>query len=184
MQFNLRQLNAFQQALADMLPSASEIRGTVSVNEFDDAKTQIDNQKEKVVSAIEKYHEISLIVVKLRNLIAKGNVESGVSTILTFLSSIEKQIAVYSIVVGADTVKTIEHLDTRIEKLKTSTDSWSRTFDTGIFTREELDGFSSILRKMKKDKQLMKDRLLNANLNHMIEVGDEVVEVLSKYELI
>lgn len=183
MQFNLRQLNGFQQALAEMLPSGSEVSGMVSINEFDDAKTQIEDKKDKVITAMEKYHEISSVVVKLRNLIARGNLESGVASILTFLSSLDKKITIYSMVTGSEVLKSFDHLNTRIEKLKV-TDSYSRTFNTGIFTREELDQFNSILRKMKKEKQAMKDKLLGANLNHMIEVSDEVVQVLSKYELI
>jgi hypothetical protein len=188
---NLRKANALQSEIRKAI-SSSGVKDTLSVNEY---TTNLDGVLEKAMAdfATDVTRKVALntALFNIRKSVAQANANNGVSDVLTDIELIDAKMAVYSNVATKEVAKSFSEITARIDKLKTVPADASRAsaiygdrynnVETSVVEQGTIDGAKAIVKQLKREKQILQDKLLTINVNTVINI-DTVDEMVLKME--
>ena len=187
---NLRKANALQSEIRKAI-AAKNVSDTIIITEF---TKNVDGVLEKAMAdfATDVTRKVALntALFNIRKSVARVNAFAGVSDILTDIELIDANMAVYSAVSTKEVAKTLGEITARIEKMKASTsdtntraiygDRYSNV-ETSVVEQMRINGSKEVVKKLKREKQALQDKLLTLNVNKTIDI-DHVDEMVLKSE--
>jgi uncharacterized protein YdcH (DUF465 family) len=189
MQITLRKANAVQSEIRKAI-AAKNVSDTVSITEF---TKNVDGVLSKAMSDfttdVTRKVALNTALFNIRKNVARVNASAGVSDILADIELIDANMAVYSAVSTKDVAKTLTEIVARIEKMKATTASATdriygdryNTVETTVVEQSVIDGSKEVVKKLKREKQALQDKLLTLNVNKTIDI-DHVDEMVLKLE--
>ena len=189
MQITLRKANAVQSEIRKAI-AAKNVSDTVSITEF---TKNVDGVLSKAMSDfttdVTRKVALNTALFNIRKNVARVNASAGVSDILADIELIDANMAVYSAVSTKDVAKTLTEITARIEKMKAATGSATdriygdryNTVETTVVEQSVIDGSKEVVKKLKREKQALQDKLLTLNVNKTIDI-DHVDEMVLKLE--
>ena len=182
---NLRKANAVQSEIRKAI-SSSGVSDTVSITEY---TTDIAGGVEKAMDdfAIDVTRKVALntALFNIRKSVAQANANMGISDILADVELIDATMAVYSNIATKQVAKTLDEINARIEKMKTTPTNESRiygdrynTVETSVVEQSTIDAAKAKVKELKREKQTLQDKLLTLNVTTVINISDVDVMVL------
>jgi cell division protein YceG involved in septum cleavage len=93
--------------------------------------------------------------------------------------------AVYSNIATKQVAKTLDEINARIEKMKTTPTNEGRiygdrynTVETSVVEQSTIDAAKAKVKELKREKQTLQDKLLTLNVTTVINISDVDVMVL------
>lgn len=189
MQITLRKANAVQSEIRKAI-AAKNVSDTLSITEF---TKNVDGVLGKAMSDfttdVTRKVALNTALFNIRKNVARVNAAAGISDILADIELIDANMAVYSAVSTKDVAKTLSEIIARIDKMKATTvsatdriygDRYS-TVETSVVDQSVIDGSKEVVKKLKREKQVLQDKLLTLNVNKTIDI-DSVDEMVLKLE--
>lgn len=188
MQINLRKANALQSEIRKAV-SSSGVSDTVSINEYTkDVAVGLEKAKAEFVADVTRKVALNTALFNIRKSVAQANASAGINDILADVALIDANMAVYSKVTTKEVAKTLEEITARIDKMKAApAESTARSaiygehynkVDTSVVEQSTIDGAKLVVKQMKREKQMLQDKLLTLNVNTVIEISATDEQVL------
>jgi hypothetical protein len=185
MKINLRKANALQLAIQDAIKSI-RFETQVKINEFQIAEDEIGRLRNDFAVKQERHRGLLNSLYYIRKAVSQANSAQGVDVKLADVALMDKKIQYLSELAGKDTRDSVEVIAGKMEKLRNRKDDTrslyygqDATVDTSIFTPEDIAGFRAAVSMGKKAKQKLQDELLEINVRTEIELGADIVTVLT-----
>lgn len=185
MQINLRKANAVQSEIRKAL-NAVKVETTVSVSEFTtDVANAINKGEVELTAALDKKTRLIVALFEVRAKVGKANATAGIGDTLTEVEKIDQMMAVVSTVAGTAVRKDLAEINARIEKAKANTnervslygDRFS-TVETTVVEQAAIDAAKAEVKRLKREKQTLQDKLLQLNVNTLIDLSAETEATL------
>jgi hypothetical protein len=185
---NLRKANAVQSEIRKAIASGG-VSDTVNITEYtSDVAGGLEKAMADFATDVTRKVALNTALFNIRKSVAQANASAGISDILTDVELIDAKMAVYSNVAGKTVAKTLNEINARIEKMKTTPTNESRiygdrynTVETSVVEQSTIDGAKFIVKQLKREKQTLQDKLLALNVNTTIAISD-VDEMVLKLE--
>ena len=188
MNITLRKANAVQLNINEMV-KALKFDTSVQLNEFENATAQIEAVRNTFDTHCATRTKLVGALYEIRKAVAGANANAGINDMLAEVAQLEKEIQFYN----AFATKTVRLSDAviagKMEKIK-NTSGESRlygrydTIDTGIFTKEEVEGFKRTVGDLKRQKQKLQDTLLELNIQTEIQLDEETARFLERADIL
>lgn len=188
MKINLRQAHAIQTQIREELRRL-DLATSVTLNEFENTKRQIDTARADFEHALVTHEKLSGILLDIRKKVARANADEGISDLLADAAALDTQIGLYKELADARSQQSIEVLEGRLEKRRNAQEdslyrSMSGDIFTGIFTQEEIDEYRRELANLKRTKQGVQEMILAANIDTEIELDEHEEKLLARLGII
>lgn len=192
MQINLRKANAIQ---AEVRRAISQVvaKDNVTVTEFTaDVEGVISKAALEFRQAVEKKEALNKALFQIRAAVGRANVESGINDTLADIQLLDARIAVKTAFVNAPLRKEISEINARIVKMKQAPsndrsvlygDRYNNV-DTGVVSESDVNAVKAELKMLKRDRQGLNDKLLQLNVNTLIQLTDATKLTLQEEGLI
>ena len=186
---NLRKANALQSEIRKAI-SSSGVSDTINITEYTkDVAGGLEKAMADFATDVMRKVALNTALFNIRKSVAQANANNGVSDILTDIELIDAKMAVYSNVATKQVAKTLDEINARVEKMKTTVvDASTRMYgdrftsvETSVVEQGTIDGAKQIVKQLKREKQILQDKLLALNVNSMIGI-DNVDEMVLKME--
>ena len=185
MKINLRKANALQLAIQDAVKGI-KFDTEVKVNEFQIAENEIAKLRMDFVTKQDRQTSLLNSLYDIRKAVSQANHQADINDKLADIALLEKKIQFYLDMSGKSVRESVEVVAGKLEKLRNRKDEGrslyyghDATVDTSIFTAEDLAGFRTAVTLGKKNKQKLQDELLDLNVRTEIELGQDIVNVLT-----
>jgi len=189
MKITLRKANALQQNINETLRGI-RLEPTVTITEFEDVVTKIDQANELIFNEVNRQVDLNLALYTIRGLVGQANA-AEIDGLLTQIAHNEKMIALNNHLVTTPKRVALDVLKGKLEKIKTtpkdnirSVYSRDEEVSTGVFSDDAFKAFKATILKLKKEKQKLQDKVLELNIKTEIELPTEVVAILQGEDLI
>lgn len=182
MKISLRKANALQQSLNDAI-GLINLKTSITVNEYTDPIEQMDIAREKLGDQIQIKLSMLNILYYIRTLVAEANNSSGLTKKLTECAKIDRQLEICNEIVSCKTAEIPEVIRGNLAKMTSITDPRYYNFNevtTSLFTENDIINSHKDISDLKKQKQKLKDEILNLNIITEIELEKGAVEFLEK----
>jgi len=188
MKINLRQAHAIQTQIREEIRRL-DLATSVTLNEFENTKDQIDTARSEFQSALETHEKLSGILLDIRKKVARANADEDIADLLADAASLDSQISLYKDIADARSQQSLEVLEGRLEKRRNSQEdslyrSMSGDIFTGIFAQEEIDRYRRVLADLKRAKQGVQEMILAANIDTEIELDEHEEKLLARLGII
>jgi len=181
---NLRKANALQSEIRKAI-SSSGVVDTVTITEYTkDIAGGLEKAMADYVTDVTRKVALNTALFNIRKSVSQANANNGISDILADVELIDAKITVYTDVAGKTLAMSFDEINARVEKLKVAPTETARIYgerhnnvSTSVIEQSTVEGAKLIVKQLKRDKQLLQDKLLNLNVNTLIniEVIDEMV---------
>jgi hypothetical protein len=180
MQINLRKANAIQAEIRKAI-SGVKVENTVSVSEFTaDVEVAVNKAALEFTQALERKTALNNALFQIRAAVGRANAESGISDLLADIENLDAKIGIQSIVATSTPRKEITEINARIVKAKSAPADRSSmlygdrlsSVETTVATEQDINTAKAVLKSFKRDKQALSDKLLQLNVNTLIELTD------------
>lgn len=184
----LRKANALQNSINEALRHV-DVKIKVSLNEFQDAEAAIAVAATEAKKNLERKSELTNALYEIRNAVGTRNASAGIDAKLTELARIEKQIQLYSVFLGTEVREAAAVIAGKLDKLR-SAEAKSRmygygdTVDTSVFTADDIAAFKARVASLKKQKQVLQDEVLEANVRNDVTLTEATVKILQSEGLV
>ena len=183
---SLRKANAIQLAITDLIKTIP-IHTSLAISIFQDTDTELANSSQKFYANHQRKLHLIDALDHIRIVTGKANVESGVHELLTTIAGIDRRLNHY-----APLVASVGRMDDIVIKGKLAKLAEPSALDyhrndsvsVGLFSETDIDHFAESIRGMKKSAQDMKDKVLELNIKHSIELHDGIVDILTKEKIL
>jgi hypothetical protein len=188
MKITLRKANALQNSINDALKHI-DVKTKVSLNEFQDPEGVLAVSAADAKKNLDRRVSLTNALYDIRGGVGYVNHTAGVDEKLTEIARIEKQIQLYTAYVGVEAREAAAVIAGKLEKLR-NTEAKSRiygygdTVDSGVFTAEDIAGFKAVVANLKKQKQVLQDAVLEANVRNEVVLKQTTVETLTAENLL
>ena len=188
MQITLRKVNALQNAIQDHIKTI-EVGTSVTLNEFQNATSEIASAREGVVANDARRNRLTKALYAIRAKVGRANAESGVADLLAEAAYLDKRLGQLKGLTEGKVAEDETVVAGKLQKLRDS-DSKSRiygygdTVDTGVLTAEQIEGYKSEMRDLKKEKQSINDRVLELNVRTEVALDADTVALLQAEQLV
>ena len=188
MKINLRKAHAIQTQIREELRRL-DLAASVTLNEFENTKSQIDSARSDFEDALVTHEKLSGILLDIRKKVARANADEGISDLLADAAALDTQIGLYKDLADAKPQQSIEVLEGRLEKRRNAQEdslyrSMSGDIFTGIFSQEEIDEYRRELANLKRTKQGVQEMILAANIDTQIELDEHEEKLLARLGII
>jgi uncharacterized protein YdcH (DUF465 family) len=187
MKITLRKANALQNSINDALKQILVV-SEVALTEFHRPEDEIARVRAEAEKNIQRRERLNHALYDIRQRVAGANTNAGVSTNLTLVAEIEKQIQFYTGLSGKEVRQGHEVVAGKLRKIAETKSErlygYSDTVNTSVWTAEDIAGFKKTVSDLKKSKQQLQDIILETNVRTEIELSDETVAVLQAEGLI
>jgi hypothetical protein len=179
---NLRKANALQSEIRKAI-SSSASKDTVSVTEYTTSIVDaLEKAKEVFANDVTRKVALNTALFNIRKSVAQANANNGISDILADVELIDAKMAVYSNIATKEVAKSVSEIVARVEKLKASTADTStraiygdryNTVETSVVEQNSIDHAKQMVKQLKREKQVLQDKLLTLNVNTVINISLE-----------
>jgi hypothetical protein len=192
MQINLRKASAIQAEIRKAISNV-KVQQTVTVSEFTaDVEAAMTKGELEFRQAIERKEALNKALFQIRAAVGRANVESGINDVLADIQLIDAQISLKSTVASADVRKDVSEINARIVKLKQApnTDRLSlygdryNNIESGVVSESAINAAKAELKMLKRDRQGLNDKLLQLNVNTLIQLSDPTKLTLQEEGLV
>ena len=179
MEINLRKANAIQAEIRRAI-NASEAKDTLSVSEF---TQNVAGEFDKAVETfrVETTRKVALTTAlyNIRKSVGQVNATAGINDILADVQRVEAVMQVYTAISGKQAAKSLDEINARIEKQKTAPqDARSAIYgerysnvETSVVVPEQINEAKEMVRKLKRERQTLQDKLLTLNVNSLVTIS-------------
>jgi len=184
---NLRKANAIQSEIRKAINS-SGVQETLNITEYtQNVATEFEFAKDAFAVDVTRKVALNTALFNIRKSVAQANATVGISNILADVELIDATMTVYSTVASKQVAKTIEEINARIEKIKATPADSARAsiygdrfnnVETTVVEQSTIDIAKQKVKQLKREKQTLQDKLLELNVNTLIEISDVDVMVL------
>ena len=180
MQINLRKANAIQAEIRRAISSV-HAKDAVSITEFtSDVEAVLSRGTLEFMQALQRKEALNKALFQIRKAVGRANVECGISDVLADIESLDAQIAIKNQIANAAIRKDTSEINARIAKMKQSTGERAavlygdryNSVETTVVSENDVATAKSILKTMKRDRQALNDKLLQLNVNTLVELTD------------
>ena len=180
MQINLRKASAIQSEIRRAI-SGVQTKDSVTVTEFTaDVEAAMSKGALEFTQSLQRKEALNKALFQIRAAVGRANVESGISDVLAEIQLLDAQIAIKSTVANAQPRKEISEINARIVKLKqTPNDARSALYgerynnvDTTVVSEQDINVAKAEVKMLKRDRQGLNDKLLQLNVNTLIQLSD------------
>ena len=183
MKITLRKANAVQLAVNEAV-KALAFDTSVQLNEFEDATAQIGAVHSTFQSNRTTRAMLMDALYEIRKAVAHANATAGIDDMLAEVARMEKDIQFLNTFATKTARLSDAVIAGKMEKIKSMKEEsrlYSRydTLDTGIFTKEEIEGFKRTVADLKRQKQKVQDTLLELNVRTEITLSAETAQALA-----
>ena len=183
---SLRNANAIQLAITDLIKTIP-IHTSLTISIFQDTDTELANSYQKFYANHQRKLNLIDALEHIRILTGKANVESGVHELLTTIAGIDRRINHYVPLVTSGGRMDDIVIKGKLAKLaEPSTLDYHRndSVSVGLFSETDIDHFEESVRELKKTAQGMKDKVLELNIKHTIEIQEDIVDILTREKIL
>jgi uncharacterized protein YdcH (DUF465 family) len=188
MKITLRKANALQNTIQDHIKTI-DVSTSVSLNEFQTPAVELSVARSTLVANDIQRAKLTKAMYGIRAQVGRANVESGVSDMLAEAAYIDKRLGHLKGLTESKVVEAEVVLNGKLEKLR-NTDAKNRMYgyndnvDSGVLTAEQIEGYKSEMRDLKKSKQTINDKVLELNVRTEIELDADAVALLQSAQLV
>jgi len=183
---NLRQAAAIQQLLCDIIKSIT-FDINVTIDEFQEADTVIKNAQTILARNIERHDALLVTLYVIRDLVGDANLTFGISTLLGKLALCEKRIVHYDMLSCHLPQLDFDVITGKLGKIKTTEVTYSHNIDyvsTSVLDEDSLLTFKNIALQYGREKQQLKELILELNIKTKITLTDDVMGILHHEKLL
>ena len=192
MQINLRKAAAIQAEIRKAINSV-KVEQTVSVTEFTaDVEGVLSKGELEFNRALERKEDLNKALFRIRAAVGRANVESGINDILADIQLLDAQIAIENTIASAQVRKDVTEINARIVKFKQapSNDRLAlygdryNNIESGVVSEAAQAAAKAELKILKRDRQGLNDKLLQLNVNTLIQLSDPTKLTLQEEGLV
>ena len=192
MQINLRKAAAIQAEIRKAINSV-KVEQNVNVTEFTaDVEAVMSKGELEFHQAIERKDALNKALFQIRAAVGRANVESGINDVLADIQLIDAQIALKSTVASAPIRKDVSEINARIVKIKQAPNSDRlalygdryNNIESGVVSEATANAAKAELKMLKRDRQGLNDKLLQLNVNTLIQLSDPTKLTLQEEGLV
>jgi len=184
---NLRKANALQSEIRKAI-SSSGVSDTATITEYTkDIAGVLEKAMADYATDVTRKVALNTALFNIRKNVSQANANNGISDILADVELLDAKITVFSALATKPVAKTLDEITSRVEKLKaTPADAAGRSaiygdrynnVETSVVEQGTIDGAKQIVKQLKREKQILQDKLLTLNVNTVINIDltDEMV---------
>jgi glutamyl/glutaminyl-tRNA synthetase len=192
MQINLRKASAIQSEIRKAITGV-KATDSVSVTEFTaDVDAALSKGALEFTQALQRKEALNKALFQIRAAAGRANVESGISDVLADIQLLDAQIAIKSTIASTAPRKEVTEINARIVKMKQAPSSERsmlygeryNTVETTVVSEQDINVAKAELKMLKRDKQALADKLLQLNVNTLIQLSDPTKLTLQEEGLI
>jgi uncharacterized protein with GYD domain len=186
MQINLRKANAIQSEIRKVI-SGVKVESNITVSEFtSDVDATLSKGALEFNQAIERKEALNDALFQIRAAVGRANATAGISDVLAEVENCDAKISLKTIVATSTARKEITEINARIVKAKSSTGDRAMLYgdrlnnvETSVTTEEAIRVAKEEVKRLKREKQALSDKLLQLNVNTLIELTDKTKVTLT-----
>jgi methionine synthase II (cobalamin-independent) len=186
MQINLRKANAIQAEIRKAI-TAVKVETNITVSEFtSDVDAALSKGALEFNQAVERKEALNDALFQIRAAVGRANASAGISDILAEVENFDAKINLKTVVATSTARKEITEINARIVKAKSSTGDRMSLYgdrlsnvETGVATEEAIRVAKEEVKRLKREKQALSDKLLQLNVNTLIELTDKTKVTLT-----
>ena len=189
MEINLRKANAIQAEIKRAISSV-EMKDTISVSEFcPDVAAEMLNGQDEYLVGLKRKQSLTTALYNIRKSVASANAVAGIGVMLGDIENIDAQIKLLETVVATRTkLLTLDEMRKRLEKLRNTPEGQTASrygYDrdsvtTGAVSKDTIDSAKAQIKRLRKQKQDLQDKLLSVNVNTLISVSNDDAKLLGE----
>jgi glutamyl/glutaminyl-tRNA synthetase len=192
MQINLRKASAIQSEIRKAIAGV-KATDSVSVTEFTaDVDAALSKGALEFTQALQRKEALNKALFQIRAAAGRANVESGISDVLADIQLLDAQISIKSTIASTAPRKEVTEINARIVKMKQAPSSDRsvlygeryNTVETTVVSEQDINVAKAELKMLKRDKQALADKLLQLNVNTLIQLSDPTKLTLQEEGLI
>jgi hypothetical protein len=191
MQINLRKANAIQSEIRKAISSV-KVESNITVSEFtSDVDAALSKGALEFNQAVERKEALNDALFQIRAAVGRANASAGVSDLLAEVENFDAKINLKTVVATSTPRKEITEINARIVKAKSATGDRLSLYgdrlsnvETGVATEEAIRIAKEEVKRLKREKQALSDKLLQLNVNTLIELTDKTKVTLTAEGLI
>lgn len=185
MQINLRKANAVQSEIKKAL-SGVRLEASVTVTEFtEDVEGTINRGSADLNAALQQKRRLIGALFEIRSAVGRANAGAGIGDTLTAIEQIDQEMSVVSALTGLKARTSLTEINARIEKAKANTSDRVSLYgdrlsavETTVVDQATVDSAKAEVKQMKRAKQALQDKLLQLNVNTLIELSEATAATL------
>lgn len=185
MQINLRKANAVQSEIKKAL-SGVRLEASVTVTEFtEDVEGTINKGNADLNAALQQKRRLIGALFEIRSAVGRANAGAGIGDTLTAIEQIDQEMSVVSALTGLKARTSLTEINARIEKAKANTSDRVSLYgdrlsavETTVVDQATVDSAKAEVKQMKRAKQALQDKLLQLNVNTLIELSEATAATL------
>lgn len=185
MQINLRKANAVQSEIKKAL-SGVRLEASVTVTEFtEDVEGTINKGSADLNAALQQKRRLIGALFEIRSAVGRANAGAGIGDTLTAIEQIDQEMSVVSALTGLKARTSLTEINARIEKAKANTSDRVSLYgdrlsavETTVVDQATVDSAKAEVKQMKRAKQALQDKLLQLNVNTLIELSEATAATL------
>jgi hypothetical protein len=186
MQINLRKANAIQSEIRKAISSV-KVENNITVSEFtSDVDAALSKGALEFNQAVERKEALNDALFQIRAAVGRANASAGVSDLLAEVENFDAKINLKTVVATSTPRKEITEINARIVKAKSATGDRMSLYgdrlsnvETGVATEEAIRVAKEEVKRLKREKQALSDKLLQLNVNTLIELTDKTKVTLT-----
>lgn len=192
MQINLRKASAIQNEIRKTLGTV-KAESTVTVSEFTaDVEAVVRKAELEFFETMLRKEALNKALYQIRAAVGKANAQVGISDTLAEVENLQATIALKQTVASMSPRKEFTEINARIVKMKqTSGNERSvlygdryNSVETTVVAEADIAKAKEEVKGLKRDLQGLNDKLLNLNVNTLIQLEDPTVITLRNEGLI
>jgi uncharacterized protein YdcH (DUF465 family) len=188
MKITLRKANALQNTIQEHIKTI-EVNTSISLNEFQTPSVELTYARGVLLQNDTRRNQLTKAVYAIRAKVGRANTEAGVADLLTDAAYIDKRLGQLKGLTEGKALESDVVLEGKLQKLregeaKSRIYGYNDTVDTGVLTAEQVEGYKSEIRNLKKEKQSINDRVLELNVRTEIELDADTVSLLQAEQLV
>lgn len=188
MKISLRKAAALQNSINEVIKNIA-VKSTVQVSEFKDPEAVIAQARDTVMNNIKRKVNLLQAMYAIRKSVGAANAAT-IDDLLADVAQIEKEIQLYEPLATAEQREDSAVLAGKLDKIRNRpADSrpvygYSDEVATSVLSDAELEYFRTSLAILKKKKQTLQDKILEANVRTEIELDTETVDLLREEHIL
>ncbi len=192
MQINLRKANAIQSEIRRAIGQVNA-KDSIAVSEFvSDVEATISKAALEFRQSLDRKEALNKALFQIRAAVGRANAQSGINDTLAEIQLIDARIAIKNVIASATLKKDISEINARIVKLKQAQTSERMSLygdrynnvDTGVVSEADVSVAKAELKALKRERQGLNDKLLQLNVNTLIDLTDATKVTLQEEGLI
>ena len=182
---NLRKASALQNNINERLREL-DVVAMVNITPFEAVDTVLTEALAKLKESDRRRESLLIALYAIRDKVAQANISSGLSTKLTTVAFIDKRQSQLEQIVGAGERIKDNVLNGKLAAMKSRTEAMdvsrygygSDSVSTSVLDAVTIDEMKGFIQSLKRDKQAIKDEILELNMTTKIVLSDSDSTVL------